>query len=108
MRQKLRELQNHPGFLPLAVSRFISNVGNGLSPIALAYGVLALPGATGKDLSFVMAARMVPMVALMVFGGVIGDRFKRNRIVGGADILGSVFAAISAVARPRLTRPISQ
>ena len=98
MRQKLRELKNHPGFLPLAISRFISNVGNGLSPIALAYGVLSLPGATGKDLSFVMAARMVPMVALMIFGGVIGDRFKRNRIVGGADILGSVFAAISAVA----------
>jgi MFS family permease len=97
MREKLSELKEHPGFLPLAFSRFISNVGNGLSPIALAYGVLALPGATGKDLSFVMAARMVPMVALMIFGGVIGDRFKRNRIVGGADILGSVFAAISAI-----------
>ena len=98
MREKLSELKEHPGFFPLAFSRFISNVGNGLSPIALAYGVLALPGATGKDLSFVMAARMVPMVALMIFGGVIGDRFKRNRIVGGADILGSVFAAISAIA----------
>jgi MFS family permease len=97
MRRELQELHSHPGFTALAASRFISNVGNGISPVALAFGVLALPGATGKDLSIVMAARMFPMVALMLFGGVIGDRFKRNRIVGGADILGSGFAALSAI-----------
>jgi len=97
MRRELQELHSHPGFTALACARFISNVGNGISPVALAFGVLALPGATGKDLSIVMAARMFPMVALMLFGGVIGDRFKRNRIVGGADILGSGFAALSAV-----------
>lgn len=96
MRRELQDLHSHPGFTALATSRFISNVGNGISPVALAFGVLALPGATGKDLSFVMAARMFPMIALMLFGGVIGDRFKRNRIVGGADIIGSGFAAVSA------------
>ena len=97
MRRELQDLHSHPGFTALAISRFISNVGNGISPVALAFGVLALPGATGKDLSFVMAARMFPMIALMLFGGVIGDRFKRNRIVGGADIIGSGFAAVSAI-----------
>ena len=97
MRAQLSELRSHPGFSALAISRFVSNVGNGISPVALAFGVLALPGATGKDLSIVMAARMFPMVALMLFGGVIGDRFKRNRIVGGADVLGSAIAAVSAV-----------
>jgi MFS family permease len=97
MRSQLSELHTHSGFTALATSRFISNVGNGISPVALAFGVLALPGATGKDLSIVMAARMFPMIALMLFGGVIGDRFKRNRIVGGADIIGSSFATISAV-----------
>ncbi len=93
---QLRELRVHRGFTPLISARFISNIGNGLSPIALAYGVLGLKGATGRDLSLVMSARIFPMIALMLFGGVIGDRFKRNRIVGGADILGSVFVAISA------------
>ena len=97
MRSQLSELHAHSGFTALATSRFISNVGNGISPVALAFGVLALPGATGKDLSIVMAARMFPMIALMLFGGVIGDRFKRNRIVGGADIMGSSFATVSAV-----------
>ena len=77
MRAQLSELRSHSGFSALAISRFISNVGNGISPVALAFGVLALPGATGKDLSIVMAARMFPMIALMLFGGVIGDRFKR-------------------------------
>lgn len=44
-----------------------------------------------------MAARFVPMVALMLVGGVVGDRYKRNRVVGGADIIGSIFVAISAI-----------
>ena len=97
MFQELRLLRSHKGFIPLVSSRFISNVGNGLSPIALAYGVLRIPGADGKDLSIVMAARFIPMVALMLLGGVVGDRYKRNRVVGGADIIGSVFVGVSAI-----------
>jgi MFS family permease len=95
--KQLRELKSYEGFTSLAISRFISNVGNGVSPIALAYGVLSLPGATGKDLSIVMAARFVPLLAFMLFGGVIADRFQRNRLVGGSDMLGSFLAATSAV-----------
>ena len=97
MLTQLRELRGYRGFSSLAFSRFISNVGNGVSPIALAYGVLSLPGATGKDLSIVMAARFVPLLAFMLFGGVIADRFQRNRLVGGSDMLGSFLASISAV-----------
>jgi len=97
MLRDLRELSRYSGFLPLIFSRFISNVGNGLSPIALAYGVLSLTGATGTDLSLVMAARIAPMIIFMLLGGVIGDRFKRNRIVGGSDVIGSLIAGTSAV-----------
>jgi MFS family permease len=97
MVNQLRELRAHKGFTSLAISRFISNVGNGISPIALAYGVLSLPGADGKDLSIVMAARFVPLLGFMLFGGVIADRFQRNRLVGASDMIGSFLAAISAV-----------
>lgn len=93
----LRDLSRFQGFLPLIFSRFISNVGNGLSPIALAYGVLSLKGATGTDLSLVMTARIAPMIIFMLLGGVIGDRFKRNRIVGGSDVIGSLLAGTSAI-----------
>lgn len=97
MVNQLRELRAHKGFTSLAISRFISNVGNGISPIALAYGVLSLPGADGKDLSIVMAARFVPLLGFMLFGGVIADRFQRNRLVGASDMIGSFLAAISAI-----------
>jgi MFS family permease len=94
---QLRELREFKGFSSLAFSRFISNVGNGVSPIALAYGVLSLPHSTGRDLSIVMAARFIPLLAFMLFGGVIADRFQRNRLVGGSDMLGSFLAATSAI-----------
>lgn len=97
MMEQLRDLKAYRGFTSLAISRFISNVGNGISPIALAYGVLSLEGANGKDLSIVMAARFVPLLGFMLFGGVIADRFQRNRLVGGADMIGSFLAAVSAV-----------
>ena len=97
MLSQLRELHGFKGFSNLAFSRFISNVGNGVSPIALAYGVLSLPHSTGRDLSIVMAARFIPLLAFMLFGGVIADRFQRNRLVGGSDMLGSFLAATSAI-----------
>ena len=93
----MKELHAHKGFTMLASSRFISNVGNGMSPIALAYGVLSIPGSTAGDLSLVMSARYFPMVAFMLFGGVFADRFQRNRIVGGSDVIGSFMAATSAI-----------
>ncbi len=97
MRAQIRELRSHRGFSMLASARFISNVGNGMSPIALAYGVLSIPGADGGDLSIVMSARFFPMIAFMLFGGVFADRFQRNRIVGGSDVIGSFLAATSAI-----------
>jgi hypothetical protein len=83
VRAQLSELKSYQGFSGLAASRFISNVGNGMSPIALAYGVLSIPGAGGGELSLVMSARYFPLIIFMLFGGVIADRFPRNRIVGG-------------------------
>lgn len=97
MRTQLKVLHSHQGFSMLAASRFISNFGNGMSPIALAYGVLSIPGTDGSDLSVVMAARFFPMIAFMLFGGVFADRFQRNRIVGAVDVIGSFTAGLSAI-----------
>ena len=97
MLAQLKALHAYKNFTMLASARFISNVGNGISPIALAYGVLSIEGADGGDLSLVMAARYFPLIAFMLFGGVFADRVQRNRIVGGTDIIGSIFAGISAI-----------
>jgi MFS family permease len=81
----------------LLTARIISNLGNGLGPIALAFGVLSLDGATASSLSIVMAAQLGPMVLFMLFGGVLADRFPRALVVGASDILLSGFVIANGV-----------
>jgi MFS family permease len=70
----------------LVISRFVSNLGNGLAPVAVAFGVLELPNGDGKSLSLVMATTSLTLVLFSLLGGIIGDRFPRAWIVGGADM----------------------
>lgn len=80
----------------LFVARTISNVGNGIAPIALAFGVLALPGAGATDLSIVLAAQAIPLVLVLPVGGVIADRLGRARVIAITDLILSGFVAITA------------
>ncbi len=69
-----------------------------MTPIALAFGVLSLPGGNAGSLSLVTTAHMIPLVAFMLMGGVMADRFGRARLVGLTDIVGSLFSGASALA----------
>lgn len=80
----------------LIVARTISNIGNGIAPIALAFGVLDLPGATPTSLSVVLAAQAVPLVVMMPLGGVIADRVGRAKVIAITDIILSAFVAAMA------------
>lgn len=93
----LKRLWRLPPFRTLLTARIISNLGNGLGPIALAFGVLSLDGATASSLSIVMAAQLGPMVLFMLFGGVLADRFPRALVVGASDILLSGFVIANGV-----------
>jgi MFS family permease len=93
----LSELWKIPSFRKLLLARFISNYGNGLAPIALAFGVLELKGSSASDLSTVMAAQMFPMVVFMLFGGVIADRYPRALIVGVSDVVVSAFVIFNGI-----------
>jgi MFS family permease len=93
----LKRLWLLPPFRTLLTARIISNLGNGLGPIALAFGVLGVDGATASSLSIVMAAQMGPMVLLMLFGGVVADRFPRALVVGVSDILLSGFVITNGI-----------
>ena len=86
----LKRLWLVPAFKTLLIARIISNLGNGLGPIALAFGVLSLEEATASSLSIVMAAQMGPMVLFMLFGGVIADKYGRARMVGLTDMAGGL------------------
>lgn len=95
---ELRELWGIPRYRLLLAARFVSNIGNGMAPIALAFGVLSLDGADAGSLSLVTTSQMVPLVAFLLLGGVAADRFGRSQLVGSTDIIGSFVVAISAIA----------
>ena len=69
MKKELSELWKITEFRHLLVARVISNFGNGIAPIALAFGVLSLPGADAGSLSLVTTAHMIPLVLFMLIGG---------------------------------------
>jgi MFS family permease len=82
----------------LFAGRTVSMFGNAFGPIAIAFGVLALPGATPATLSVVLAGHAVPQLGLMLLGGVVGDRLPRHRVLVTAEALsGAAFAGLAAM-----------
>lgn len=79
-------------------ARTVSVLGSAFGPIALAFGVLSLPGATAATLGVVLAAQSVPQLALLLLGGVVGDRFPRNRVLVVAELVsGLAYAALATM-----------
>lgn len=70
-------------------ARFISNFGNGMSPIALAFGIFHLPNGSANLLGLVLGATTVAMLVMSPFGGVLADKFGRIRAVAFADLVGA-------------------
>jgi MFS family permease len=66
----------HSAFRWLISGRSTSYLGNAVAPIALAFAVLDLTGSV-SDLGWVVGARSVTNVALLLFGGVVADRLPR-------------------------------
>lgn len=87
MKSEVSLLIANPNFIRFAAARFISNLGNGMGPVALAFGILGLTGRTGSDLSAVLFAQGLPTIALMLAAGVLGDRISRSFLMGGSDIV---------------------
>lgn len=79
----------------LASSRAISVLGNGFGRVALAFAVLRLPHGSPQLLSAVLACQAIPQLVLVLFGGVIGDKFPRMTVMILAELMGA--AAWSAL-----------
>jgi predicted MFS family arabinose efflux permease len=58
------------------VSRLVSDFGTGMAPIALAFGVLALPGGDASGLGLVLLCAALPRLVFLLLGGVIADRVR--------------------------------
>jgi MFS family permease len=73
-----------PRFKLLFAGRAISDFGDKLVPVALAFAVLELES-SASALGLVFAARMIPMIVLLLVGGVWADRLPRNVVMLTAD-----------------------
>ncbi|HEY3578034.1 MAG TPA: MFS transporter [Gaiellaceae bacterium] len=74
-----------PAFRLLFAARATSYVGTYLAPIAVAFAILRHGGgATAVGLGF--AAWTLAQVAMLAFGGVVGDRLPRRVVMVGSDV----------------------
>lgn len=80
----------------LVGSRLVSVTGTSMVPVALAFGVLALPGATASSLGVVLFAQALPQVLFMLVGGVLADRGSRAKVMVTAECLAGVAALTTA------------
>ena len=83
------------GFRAYWAGRTVSLFGNTLAPVAVAFAVLGIGGDAG-DLGLVLAARGVPQVLLLLFGGVVSDRYSRQRLLVVACVLSGIVQAVAA------------
>lgn len=88
----------HPRVRRLIIARTISVFGSAFAPVALAFGVLHLPHGDEGLLSIVLACESIPMVVFMLFGGVIADRFARDKVLIAGELSAmTAFGSIAAM-----------
>ena len=85
MRLGLEVLQER-SFRSLFFARALSLLGDGIVPVALAFAVLGIDR-SATALGIVLAAQSVPRVALMLVGGVFGDRLPRRTVMLVSDLV---------------------
>jgi len=73
----------------------VSTLGSGMAMVALAFAVLSFGSAT--DLGIVLLAREIPIVVLLLLGGVFADRLRRRTILVSTDIVKGTAQIATAV-----------
>ncbi|MER5426872.1 MFS transporter [Streptosporangium roseum] len=63
-----------------------STFGDALTPLAIAFAVLHLTGSPA-DLGIVILSTRIPIIALSLLGGALGDRFSRRNVMLVADLM---------------------
>jgi MFS family permease len=90
------EVLEERSFRALFFARALSLLGDGIVPVALAFAVLGIDR-SATALGIVLAAQSVPRVALMLVGGVFGDRLPRRTVMLVSDLVRFVSQGLIAV-----------
>src|SRR5690242_15463908 len=83
-------------FRLLWLAQTTSLIGDRLVTVALALYVIDLTG-SATDLGIVLAASALPMVGLLLVGGVWADRLPRHRLMVATDLIRFALHALLAV-----------
>ena len=92
---KNRRAFHFSAFRNLFAARFLTVLGNGIAPIALAFAVLDIGGSV-SDLGVVVASRSIFNVLFLLLGGVLADRYSRSRVLVSSSLVAAVSQAIVA------------
>ncbi|MBU2075708.1 MAG: MFS transporter [Actinobacteria bacterium] len=85
-----------PNFRYYYLSRLVNMIGNAMASLALAFAVLAVTDDDPAAVGYVLAAHTVPMVLLLLWGGVVADRFGRVAVLQFSNIASAVSQGIIA------------
>jgi MFS family permease len=75
-----------PDFRRYVIGQASSAIGTGMVPIAISFAVLGR-GGSASEVGDVFASGTLPIVAFLLIGGVVVDRFGRRRVMVGSDLL---------------------
>jgi MFS family permease len=95
MNSYLRVLR-HRDFRLLFLGQSASMIGDRVVVVAIALFITQTTG-SATDLSIVLAAQSLPLVGLLLFGGVWADRLPRHRIIISTDLVRAGLHALLAV-----------
>lgn len=95
MTSYLRVLR-HPNFRYLFLGQSASVIGDRVVVVAIALFITRRTG-SATDLGLVLGSQELPLVALLLFGGVWADRLPRHRIMISADAVRATLHATLAV-----------
>lgn len=98
MKKKLAlvELARHREPRLLVFGQAVSSFGDGVSVVALTLLILTTTH-SASDLSWFVAARMIPLVVFLLLGGAIVDRFSRRTLLLISDTARAVLTGILVV-----------
>ena len=93
----VREVLSRRNFQRFLAARLISNFGNGMGTIALAFAVLHMRGGSATELGIVVGSTSLAYLIISPFGGVIADRYGRIRMAAITDAWGGIVLLIQAI-----------
>src|SRR5580658_4970306 len=82
-------------FRLLMTCNFISLTGSAASFVAIPFAVLKV-GGSASDVGYVATARLIPLIAFLLLGGVVADRLPRHHVMAAANAVQALAQGASA------------